>query len=166
VAFEQLEELLDQSITITRNLRIDLSPAVLQGEGLADALVWLAAQMHDQYGLQVSIHPNDISTRFEDTLRILLFQAVREALFNVVKHAETSRADISFSKLGDEILIIVSDHGRGFDVTGTFNESQGSGGLMNIRHRLQLMGCDLRIESERGRGTHMTIHVSPTKVQP
>ena len=91
VDFDQLDELLDQSITITRNLSIDLSPAVL-GEGLADALVWLAAHMHDQYGLEVSIHPNGIATRFEDTLRILLFQAVREALFNVVKHAETSQA--------------------------------------------------------------------------
>ena len=166
VDFEQLEELLDQSITITRNLSIDLSPAVLQGEGLADALVWLAAQMRDQYGLVVSIHPNGISTRFEDTLRILLFQAVREALFNVVKHGEVSQAKVFISRIIDEVLITVSDNGRGFDARDILEESQGSGGLMNIRHRLQLMGCELEVESQPGLGTRLTIHVPATQVTP
>jgi two-component system CheB/CheR fusion protein len=166
VDFDQLEEMLDTSITITRNLSIDLSPAVLQGEGLTDALIWLAVQMNDQYGLQVSIHTNGISTQCEDTLRILLFQAVREALFNVVKHGGTAHAQISISKTVDDVFVTISDDGRGFDASAIFDESQGSGGLMNIRHRLQLMGCDLEVESQPGQGTRLVIRIPAAQVAP
>ena len=160
IDFDQLEELLDKSMTITRNLSIDLSPAVLQGEGLADALVWLAAQMRDQYALEVSIQADGVSTNFEDTLRILLFQAVREALFNVVKHGETRHAQVSIAKTGDQVQVTVSDNGKGFDAGHIFSDLQGSGGLMNIRHRLQLIGCELEIHSQPGQGTRVVIHVN------
>ena len=166
VDFDLLEEQLDKSINITRNLSIDLSPAVLQGEGLADALIWLAAQMHDQYGLEVSIQANGISTRFEDTLRILLFQAVREALFNVVKHGEISQARISITETVSDIHITIGDDGRGFDATSTFDELKGSGGLMNVRHRLQLMGCALEVRSQPGEGTRVIVRVPVTQVTP
>ena len=166
VDFDQLEELLNESITITRNLSIDLSPAVLQGEGLADALVWLAAQMQDQYGLQVTIAANSVVTRFEGTLRILLFQAVRESLFNVVKHADTDHAQISLSHDTDAIRVTISDDGQGFDADGAFDESQAAGGLMNIRHRLQLMGCELHVQSTHGQGTQVVIYVPDAQVKP
>lgn len=164
VDFDQLEDLLDKSISITRNLSIDLSPAVLQGEQLSDALVWLAAQMREQYGLEVIIQPNGVSTQCEDTLRILLFQAVREALFNVVKHGQTAQATISISKTVDRVHVTISDDGKGFDATNLFEESQRSGGLMNIRHRLQLMGCDLEVKSQPGQGTRLVIHIPADQV--
>jgi signal transduction histidine kinase len=162
--FDQLLVLLNESILITRNLSIDLSPAVLQGEGLADALVWLAAQMKEQYDLQVTIHTHNISTRFEDTMRVLLFRAIREALFNVVKHAKTSQAEISFAQTGDEVLIAIHDNGKGFDGDGLFEDSHATGGLMNIRHRLQLMGCTIDVVSHPGDGTTVTIRVPARQV--
>jgi two-component system CheB/CheR fusion protein len=164
VDFEQLEDLLEKSISITRSLSIDLSPAVLKGEGLADALVWLAAQMREQYGLQIKIQTNGISTHFEDTLRILLFQAAREVLFNIVKHAETSDAEISISKTDDEVHITISDQGQGFDANAISNDSHASGGLMNIRHRLHLMGCDIEVQSVHGQGTRVVLHVPAAQV--
>jgi PAS domain S-box-containing protein len=164
VDFDQLEDMLNKSIAITRNLSTELSPAVLQGEGLADALIWLSAQMHDQYGLQVSIHTNHISTRFDDTVRILLFQAVRESLFNVVKHAETNRATIVITEANGEIQIRVSDKGRGFQMDRNSNQAQATGGLVNIRHRLILMGCDLTVESQPGKETQVVIHVPAKQV--
>jgi two-component system CheB/CheR fusion protein len=154
----QLRSMLDESISITRNLSIDLSPAILQGEGLSDALQWLANQMREQYGLDVSIQTNGVSTRFEDTLRILLFQAVREALFNVVKHAETLHAAVTVEKSDHQVKIIVSDGGFGFqsDVVGHEN---GMGGLTHIQSRLDLMGCNLRLQSQPGEGTRVIIQV-------
>lgn len=159
VDFEQLNELLQESILITRNLSIDLSPAVLQGEGLADALVWLAAQMRDQYGLEVKIQANGVSTRFEDTLRILLFQAVREALFNVVKHAGTNHAEVHITRTDREIHIAIRDRGQGFQVDSDDEQEKSTGGLVNIRHRLNLMGCDMRVESQPNKGTRVIIRV-------
>jgi two-component system CheB/CheR fusion protein len=158
VDFAQLEAWLNESIAMTRNLSIDLSPAVLQGDGLADALVWLSSQMHDQYGLNVKVQTNGVSTRYEDTLRILLFQAVREALFNVVKHANTKQATIHFENVNGHTRLTVVDDGDGFSPQSTKENDRG-GGLRNLRHRLSLMGCDMQLQSEPGKGTQMIIDI-------
>src|SRR5687768_10961757 len=52
---DQIQATLSESIAITRNLSIDLSPIVLQGEGLVEALTWLSFRMKEQYGLQVDL---------------------------------------------------------------------------------------------------------------
>lgn len=97
-------------------------------------------------------------------MRILLFQAVREALFNVVKHAGTDRATISVTRSAKEIQIQIGDHGRGFVVDQILKTENATGGLMNIRHRLLLMGCDLQIESHPEKGTKVVIRVPADQV--
>jgi two-component system CheB/CheR fusion protein len=161
----QMRSLLDESISLTRNLSIDLSPAVLQGEGLSDALTWLATQMQEHYGLDVSIQANGVSTRFEDTLRILLFQAVREALFNVVKHAQTLHAAVTVEKSNGHIQITVSDGGVGFP-HDSLDFKNGMGGLAHIQRRVRLMGCNLEIESQPGKGTRVIIQVPAELAAP
>ena len=161
----QIHGLLDESISMTRNLSIDLSPAVLQGEGLSDALAWLAKQMHEQYGLDVNIQTNGISTRFEDTLRVLLFQAVREALFNVVKHAQTLHAAVKVEKTNSHLQITVSDGGVGFP-PDSLDPKNGTGGLARIQRRVRLMGCDLRVQSQPGKGSQVSIQVPDELVTP
>jgi two-component system, chemotaxis family, CheB/CheR fusion protein len=157
VNLNQIQSFLDESISLTRNLSIDLSPAILAGEGLSDALGWLATQMHEQYGLDVSIQTNGVSTRFEDTLRILLFQAVREALFNVVKHAQTQHAAVTMKKANGHIHIIVGDGGVGFPADSL--DPNNGGGLTHIQRRVRLMGCDLSVQSQPGKGTQVIIQV-------
>ena len=153
--------MLDESVAITRNLSIDLSPAILQGDSLVDALNWLSNQMHEQYGLNVTVEADGISTRYEDTLRILLFQAVREALFNVVKHAGTLNAAVSFERADDQIRLTISDEGEGFDPDSA---KDGQGGLLNVKHRLSLMGCHLKIKSSPGKGTQVMINIPKQQV--
>ncbi len=159
---DQLERMLDEAIAITRNLSIDLSPAILQGDSLVDALVWLSNQMQEQYGLKIAVEPNGVSTRFDDTLRILLFHAVREALFNVVKHAGTQNATVNFKGTDDRIRLTISDVGAGFDPAATTN---GQGGLQNVPHRLSLMGCKMEINSTQGKGTQVIINIPKQQVQ-
>jgi two-component system CheB/CheR fusion protein len=160
VDFAQIQEWLDESITMTRNLSIDLSPAILKGDGLTDALVWLAAQMENQYSLKIIVNANGIAARFEDTLRILLFQAIRELLFNIVKHADTLQATIDIERVDGHTRITVSDGGKGFDPQAIMDGSKGGGGLLNLQHRLNLVGCKLQIRSQpNGNGTQVIIEV-------
>ena len=165
VDFGQLQDMLADAVTITRNLSIDLSPAILQGDSLVDALYWLGIQMQDQYSLHVDVDSNGVSTQFEDTLRILLFQTVREALFNVVKHADTKHATVRFHKAEDQVHLRISDDGKGFDVSTSTLEHSGSGGLSNLRHRLGLMGCTLQVTSLTGKGTEVIIHIPVQEVK-
>lgn len=161
----QLQAMMDESIAITRNLSIDLSPAILQGDSLADALNWLSTQMKDKYGLNVTVEPNGVSTHFDDTLRILLFQAVREALFNVVKHAETHQALVSFERENGQIRLTISDDGKGFEYESISHDVAGLGGLMNLKHRLGLLGCTVQVDSKPGDGTRIIIMIPSKQVK-
>jgi two-component system CheB/CheR fusion protein len=154
----RIRDILDESISMTRNLSIDLSPAILDGEGLSEALQWLAAQMREQYGLDVDIETNGVSTRFEEALRILLFQAVREALFNVVKHSETLQSAVTVTKDEGLIQITIGDGGAGFQ-SAALDLEHGMGGLAHIRRRVELMGCSLHLQSQPGEGTRVVLQI-------
>ena len=160
VDLQQLDQWLADAIATTRQLSIDLSPPVLHGEGLTEALLWLASQMKTQYSLEVTIEPNDTQVAFEDDLRSLLFQSVRELLFNVVKHSGALKAQVVLEQMDSHLNIIVSDKGKGFDMQ-TMTENRLNG-LKRMRDRLFLLGCNLKIESGPDKGTRVTIEAPTT----
>jgi two-component system CheB/CheR fusion protein len=117
--------------------------------------------MKQQHGLSVTIQVAENVPVPSDDLRELLFQTIRELLFNVVKHAGVTTALVSLAHLGEQIQIQVVDQGRGFDLSAEAKESsQGESGqgLLRIRQRLQLVGGTLVIESTPGRGTQVTMN--------
>ncbi|HLO28596.1 MAG TPA: ATP-binding protein, partial [Anaerolineales bacterium] len=157
VDFDQLEKWLRETIATTRQLSIDLSPPILYGEGLAEAILWLGAQMQEQYGLEVKINSNGTVVELNEELRVLLFYAVRELFFNIVKHAETLQANVSLEHHDHHLRVIVSDSGKGFDATRILNDRKSAHGLLNIRHRLNLLGCKMEVKSKDGDGTQVII---------
>jgi PAS domain S-box-containing protein len=156
-----MEEELKHSLQITRSLSVDLSPPVLYDEGLTEAIRWLANQMKQQHGLTVQIHAADNVPLPGQDLRVLLFQVVRELLFNVVKHAGVSEATVSLSSVDHHIHhhihIEVVDQGGGFDADAVLTDSVHSHGLLQSRHRLELMGGHIEITSRAGFGTRIII---------
>ena len=159
---KQIQRWLSDAIGITRSLSIDLSPIILQGEGLVEAIIWLSAQMKDRHGLQVWLDAKDSLHELDHHLRMLLFQTIRELLFNVVKHAGTSEVKILLEKIGQRGRITISDSGKGFDVSAVMNDSKTAHGLLVIHDRLGLMGCTMEIVSEAGRGTDIMIETPLT----
>ncbi len=152
-----MEASLNELIQITRSLSVDLSPPVLHDEGLAEATSWLAHQMENQYGLAVTVQAEANLPLPDEDLRVLLFQIVRELLFNIVKHAGVSTAAVALSHQQGQICIAVSDEGHGFNSDAGMQSEQNSQGLLRIRQRLQLVGGHVEIESAPGQGTRVTL---------
>jgi PAS domain S-box-containing protein len=157
MTLDQVQSWLSDSIAITRSLSISLSPIVLHGEGLAESIVWLTSQMREQYGLQVEFEAQENLNHFDDHMRTLLFQAVRELLFNIVKHAETSHATITLKQVDSLGRITISDDGKGFDSEAVMNDSTLAHGLLLIRDRLGLIGGSMEVDSKPGQGTRIVI---------
>ena len=87
---------------------------MLYDHGLAQALQWLSRRTFEQHGLVVNVRADDAANPEDQDTRVLLFQAVRELLFNIVKHAETDRATIDMSISTDnQLRITVADEGVG-----------------------------------------------------
>ncbi len=157
----QLDELLKRAIDTTRTLSVDLSPPVLAGEGLSDAIVWLALQMEELHNLKVDVSGEAPKSVGSHDLQVLLFQLVRELLFNIVKHAGVSEATVDLSHDNQRLTIVVSDEGAGFETDSLgIPPAKGGFGLYSIRERLPLFGGDLTITSSPGNGTQATITLS------
>ena len=139
---------------------MDLSPPILHDEGLREAVVWLGAQMKERYNLQVDIQSEESFPISETELRVLLFQCVREPLFNIVKHAEALKAQVTLEKVDHTLYIHIADSGKGFD-TQTLKSGEKGLGLVTLHHRLSLFGGELKVESAPGSGTQVSI-VAPT----
>ncbi len=154
----ELDEWLTAAIALTRNLSIEVDEMALQGENLTEALAVLAERMQKQHGLQVELQAQPLTEPLNKNLMIVLFQAARELLFNVVKHAGTHAARVQLEQRAEEVCLTVSDHGRGFAPKDLTLNTTTTHGLRNIRQRLELMGCQLEITSRKGQGTQIRLH--------
>lgn len=173
----RLTALLQEALDITRSLTVELNPPILRSEGFREALHWLAEHVKERHGLSVRI---DVETGFciEHTdLRTLLFQLTREALFNVVKHADVNEAEVrariatpgrpstpgivvapeaktSESGPSPVVIVTVTDRGKGFELEAATGEGHG---LATIRERLELVGGRCEIQTSPGEGTCVTL---------
>jgi signal transduction histidine kinase len=159
---DQIQSALSESIALSRNLSIDLSPIVLQGEGLTEAMTWLSFRMKEQYGLQVDLETREELNQLDPHMRMLLFQSIRELLFNVVKHAGVLQAKVTLEQVNGRQCITVSDDGKGFDTAAVMSNPQAAHGLLIIRNRLSLLGCHMELTSTPGEGTRIVIEL-PTE---
>lgn len=157
-AVSQVSELLNDSIATSRSLTAELSPPVLYEAGLAQALDWLAGWMRDKHGLIVDVQA-DPAVNPAEKIRVLLFQVVRELLFNVVKHANTYQASVRMDRQDDRVHILIEDAGRGFDPQQARprHHTTSGLGLFSIRERLEWLDGQICIDSEPGRGTRVHI---------
>jgi CheY-like chemotaxis protein/anti-sigma regulatory factor (Ser/Thr protein kinase) len=158
----QAKSNLDEAIAAARSLSFELFPPVLHGSGLPAALTWLADWMRHQHGLVVRVSADAVANSSRKDVRTLLFESVRELLFNTVKHARVDRATLDLSLVDNTLRITVEDRGIGFDPARLFDEvkeRQVGWGLFSIRERLTLLGGRLDIESAPGQGTRFRLIV-------
>ena len=158
-------KLIDRAIATTRQLTVALSPPILKSEGLVESLSWLVTQMQEMHGLQVEVNSEHAFLIPDEDMRVLLFQIIRELLFNVVKHAGTDRVTVDLEASSECVIIRVTDMGKGFDMeeAATRAEIDGGFGFFSVRERLSLFGGRVEFDAAPGKGTQVTIY---TPVKP
>jgi PAS domain S-box-containing protein len=151
-----------EAMEAARTLSVNLFPPVLHTGGLPVALSWLAERTQEQYGFVVSVTADPQANPTASDTRFLLFEAVRELLFNAAKHARVDRVDVNLAVGPDDtIRIQVNDDGVGFDPHDK-NQQQAGLGLFSIQERLALLGGHLSIQSAPGKGSRFTLTLRRT----
>ncbi len=159
-SLQSVEQQLGAAVEAARSLTADISPPVLYTAGLAAALRWLGTRLREQHGLNVSVLAEAGAEPQDEGSRILIFQSVRELLFNVIKHSGANAALVVLSRVDDaRIQLLVEDEGRGFAPRAD-PAPAGSFGLFSIRERLGHMGGAMRIATAPDKGTRVTLVAS------
>jgi PAS domain S-box-containing protein len=143
----------------TRSLTCELSPPVLYELGLLPAIDWLAEEFAHRHGVKCSIVSDGRPMPLGRDVSSALFSSVRELLTNVVKHAEANEVTITVTRHSEEVAIIVTDDGVGFDADLVADSSwNGSSfGLFSVRERFDYLGGLMLIVSAPGEGTSITL---------
>jgi signal transduction histidine kinase len=156
---EELRELTSGALDSVRRMAMDLRPAALDDLGLVPALQAYAERFSENWPIKVSVSVDGLRRRLPADVELVLYRAVQEALSNVAKHSSASLALVSLSRRRNEVTLQIQDNGVGFEPAEK-TQPNGTGlGLFGMRERLALVGGDVQIESVKGQGTTITVHV-------
>ena len=158
---KRVNDILSQANQIARTLAVELSPPILQDEGLAAVLRWLSQWMKEHHGLTVKLTGGETLPPLPEELSVILYQSVRELLFNVIKHAKVKSASVSMDCANGRVNIVVGDKGAGFASASQCElvPSAGQFGLFSVRERLILLDGRMDMESVPKQGTRITLSV-------
>lgn len=157
-SLKNLESLAEQTVENLRRIIRALRPIYLEDLGLVTALEMLARETKT---LQVDFHHTGHEQRLERDVELALYRIVQEALSNVVRHANASRATLNINFSEREIKLGVSDDGIGFVMPKSPTDFAPSGhfGLLGMKERSELIGGRLEVQSESGKGTRLSIRI-------
>jgi PAS domain S-box-containing protein len=150
---------LAETVHLTRELATHIAPPVLSALGLRPALDWLARDVQAKFNLAVEISGCRSFKLASDGVRDFAFDAVRELLLNICKHAGVQSAAIHIRAVGKhQIAIEVRDKGKG---GAEIREDQDGFGLLSVRERAFALGLGFDVDSRPGHGTCVTL-ILPT----
>jgi signal transduction histidine kinase len=150
---------LKQAANNIRSLTFQLSPPLLKDFGLEDTLDWLCEDIFTRYGLKIEFEKNvPTPVRLDESVKLTLYRVIRELVMNIVKHAGVKTALLSISRDRDRFFIVLEDRGAGFDGQVSPEESN-SFGLFSVYRRMEAIRGNIRIQSEKGKGTIASIDV-------
>jgi PAS domain S-box-containing protein len=132
----------------------DLHSSQLEYLGVVAGMKSWCKEFGERQGMQIDCR-HDVRSTLPSEIGLCLFRVLQEALHNAAKHSGVRRIEVQTHEESDEIHLIVSDSGRGFDVEAV---KQGNGlGLTSMRERVRLVNGTISIESKPMGGT--VIHV-------
>lgn len=159
---KKVEELARKTTREIRDMLFTLRPLVLESQGLEAALEQLCQKTIETHGQQVvSRVGKDVEPVLDSHQQGVIFYIVEEAVGNARKSAEAELISVEITRRGDVVVVEVSDNGVGFD-TDAVNanyDQRGSLGMINMRERTALLDGTLRIDSQEGHGTTVTVVV-------
>ncbi len=167
----ELEQEIGAAIQQTTDLATDiqalshrLHSSKLEIVGLAAAAAGFCEELSDRQRVEIDFHSENISKTLPPGISLCLFRVLQEALQNAIKHSGSRRFRVLLKGQVDDVELTVQDSGVGFDPQEAI---RGRGlGLTSMKERLGLVGGQLSIHSEVGRGTTIQARVplsSPTQ---
>lgn len=154
-------ESLNLAIRDIRNFIFGLRPELLEDADLVTALAGLAEEFRLNTLIDMELIVGDgVDRDLPPDDRLQLLQVAREALSNIARHADATRAAMRIETEPDGSLRLeIADNGRGFDPE--FVRGPSHQGLANIRGRSTALGGAVAIESGPGTGTRIIVTLPP-----
>jgi len=156
---EELRELTAQAIDNVRRMARQLRPPALDDLGLVATLKDYIRDLASSLNIAIDFQVSDYDLRLPPEVELVIYRVIQEALTNVARHAQATRATVSLTSHNATVIATVEDNGCGFDVKQVLATRDRGLGLFGMQERAALVGGRLHIDSQIGRGTRIVIEV-------
>lgn len=153
-----MTQLIDNAVGVTRRVISDLYPTIIDDLGLVAALEWQGGQFHKRTGILCEVVcADDVADerKLDKTPAINLFRIFQEALSNVSQHSGATRVNVEFLQNDDEIILSITDNGRGLPEKHVI--AQTSYGMRSMRERVAHLGGQIIFDRPPGGGLRVTV---------
>ena len=147
---------IDETMQIVRRIASELRPSVLDQLGLEAAIEFLVQDTTKRTGIVVTLHAEQFP-RLPEDIASHAFRIIQEALTNVTRHSQATRADVAVRRAANTIVIGISDNGVGFQPASLSGLS--SLGLVGMRERALACGGILMVQGKPGEGTSIVVTI-------
>jgi PAS domain S-box-containing protein len=157
---EQIENMakkIDTGVHTVRKICSELRPSILDDFGLPAAIEWHIEDFQHRTGIRFVSKIDATLTDVDGKLALIIFRIFQEAVTNMIRHAEARTVKVSLKKDTDNIVLKVSDDGKGISTRSI--SSPGSLGIIGMRERVRFWNGRLIFKSARNRGTTMTVSI-------
>jgi PAS domain S-box-containing protein len=155
--FKAAIELLDETLTSVKNLSTELRPRVLDTFGLSAAVEWQCTEFERRTRVRCECRLPDDEIPLNPEGATALFRILQETLTNTARHSRATKVRVGLAVDKGYVRLSVRDNGRG--VTEGEIAAPDSLGLLGMRERAVLLGGDIAIEGESGKGTRVTARI-------
>lgn len=158
---QRVEELAKETGKNIRNMLFTLRPLVLETQGLGAAIQTIMDRTQEADGIKMRLLGGEHGELLNPRAQGVLFYMIEEALGNARKHSRANLIEVRFWQEGDLFVGRVQDDGVGFDVDEVMGDysSRGSLGMINLRERAESIDGSVKVESQVGKGTAITMIV-------
>jgi signal transduction histidine kinase len=154
------QRLVERSVDIVHRFARDLRPTVLDDLGLIPALHTFMKNFREETGIRVSLSAFAAVEKMNGDKRTVLYRVAQEALANVARHAQASKAEVKIEKVDGGVCMKIKDDGKGFETERVLSARRGQRlGLLGMRERLDMVGGKFTVTSRPGKGTTVLAQV-------
>jgi PAS domain S-box-containing protein len=145
-----VSELVRDTIVTVQRLTAQLRPQIIDDLGLEAAIEWYTKEFAQRNGVEIALHIES-GIRVTPNASLTVFRIMQESLTNISRYAKATRADISLSKLDDNVYFTISDNGIG--ISDSHLKSKKSFGLIGMKERSASLGGTLEVSRGEKNGT-------------
>ncbi|ANU13796.1 Sensor protein DegS [Planococcus halocryophilus Or1] len=152
-----LKEMVRQALTEVRRIIYDLRPMTLDDLGLVPTLKKYMDTIEEyNKGVGLKFLSSGKEERLPNNYETTIFRLVQEGISNAIRHGKSNDIKVEMKWLKNQVQIMVTDNGIGFDQGIVKNQSFG---LTGMRERIELVEGNLIINSSPGNGTILMFHI-------
>ncbi|MDD2903030.1 MAG: PAS domain-containing protein, partial [Syntrophales bacterium] len=136
----------------------DAPPPIMKELGFTAALKNLAGEFRRYFQIDAIWDIDELDPLFPPGSQNLIYRVLEEALYNIGRHSEATRAEVTIKQKGKQVSFLVKDNGQGFNLTQFRKTAAGKkgSGLAAMEARVAQLGGTLKIWSREGKGTHLS----------